>query len=87
MQEEEINTKGFWVFLVLLITVLGTGPFLTIFSLNALFGLQIAYSFSTWVAAWVLAGLLSGRGIFKKLLMLMGLGAIITKISNSFKKD
>ena len=79
----------FWViFLVILaIAVIGLGPFLTIFSLNALFGLQIAYSFSTWVAAWVLAGLLSGRSIFKKILMLMGLGAIITKISNSFKKD
>ena len=79
----------FWaIFLVILaIAVIGLGPFLTIFSLNALFGLQIAYSFSTWVAAWVLAGLLSGRSIFKKILMLMGLGAIITKISNSFKKD
>ena len=79
----------FWViFLVILaIAVIGLGPFLTIFSLNALFGLQIAYSFSTWVAAWVLARLLSGRSIFKKILMLMGLGAIITKISNSFKKD
>lgn len=43
------------VALVLLIIVLVvTGPLITIWSLNTLFGLGIAYTFWTWLAmAWI----------------------------------
>jgi hypothetical protein len=37
------------------------GPFLTIWAINTLFGLAIAYSFKTWLAALILDGLISGR--------------------------
>ena len=84
---EKHNTRLFWVFVMLLLCILGTGPLLTLYSLNTLFGLQLAYNFSTWLAASIFAGLLAGRGVIKKLLILIGLGAVVTKIVDSFKKD
>ena len=48
--------------LVLLIAVILTvGPFLTLFMLNTLFGLSLAYSFKTWFAALLLNVLISAR--------------------------
>lgn len=39
------------VFIVLIaIAIIGLGPILTIASLNTLFGLNIAYTFSTWLS-------------------------------------
>lgn len=38
---------GFILFLVVLVLI---GPFITIWALNTLFGLGIAYTFWTWVA-------------------------------------
>ena len=48
--------------LVLLIAVILTvGPFLTLFMLNTLFGLGLAYSLKTWFAAMLLNVLVSAR--------------------------
>lgn len=42
-------------------------PWIFCWSLNILFGLHIAYTFETWVAAFVLVAILTGSGIkFKK---------------------
>ena len=50
---ELIMSKNTQIFgLVLLVAVILTvGPFLTLFMLNTLFGLSLAYSFKTWFAA------------------------------------
>ena len=46
--------------LILLIVVLITiGPFITIWALNTLFGLGIAFNFFTWAAVVWLTGVLS----------------------------
>ena len=46
-----IKIVGLVVFVVLLIAV---GPFISIWALNTLFGLGIAYNFWTWLAMiWV----------------------------------
>ena len=46
-----IKIVGLVVFVVLLIAV---GPFISIWALNTLFGLGIAYTFWTWLAMiWV----------------------------------
>jgi len=58
-----------WLLVVLIIfavSVIAMLPFATIWSLNIIFGLQIGYSFKTWVAmAWlitVIHGLRYGKG-------------------------
>jgi len=47
-------------FLVLFVLIIIFGPLLAIWSLNALFGLGIAYSLKTWFAALVLMGIVGG---------------------------
>lgn len=59
MNSSDIATAG--VFAVLLVTVIVIGPLLTIWSLNTLFGLGIAYNVKTWFAAFVLSSIASGR--------------------------
>lgn len=45
--------------ILLIILVIVLGPLLIIWSLNTLFGLGIAYTLQTWVAALILGGVLS----------------------------
>lgn len=40
--------------------IVAIGPLLTIWSLNALFGLGIAYSIKNWFATFILASIVSG---------------------------
>ena len=42
------------------------GPLLTIWSLNTLFGLGIAYTFWTWLATVVLSSILGGARVSRK---------------------
>jgi len=50
--------------LVLMITLIILGPIATIWSLNTLFPvLAIPYTFETWVAAVVIAGIIRGDGL------------------------
>jgi hypothetical protein len=46
---------------VLLVVLLAIGPLLTIWSLNTLFGLGIAYTFWTWLAVIFLGMFLNAR--------------------------
>lgn len=41
--------------LLLIVVLIIVGPFLTIWALNTLFGLGIAYTFWTWLATVILA--------------------------------
>ena len=52
----------FWViFLVILaIAVIGLGPFITLWAINSLFQLQIAYTFLNWVATVWLSSVAAG---------------------------
>lgn len=56
-------TKNMEIFgLVLLIVVIvTTGPLLTLFMLNTLFGLGLAYSLKTWFAALLLNVLITAK--------------------------
>lgn len=48
--------------LILLIAVIMTvGPLLTLFMLNTLFGLGLAYSFKTWFAALLMNVLITAK--------------------------
>lgn len=47
---------------VIVLAAVFCGPLLLIWSLNALFGLGIAYTFGTWVAALLLGSLVGARG-------------------------
>ncbi len=50
--------------LVLMIALIILGPIATIWSLNTLFPvLAIPYTFETWVAAVVIAGIIRGDGL------------------------
>jgi hypothetical protein len=50
--------------LVLMIVLIILGPIATIWSLNTLFPvLAIPYTFETWVAAVVIAGIIRGDGL------------------------
>ena len=50
--------------LVLMIALIILGPIATIWSLNTLFPvLAIPYTFETWVAAVVVAGIIRGDGL------------------------
>ncbi len=46
---------------IIILVILGVGPLLTIWSLNTLFALSIAYSFKTWVATALLQALIMAR--------------------------
>lgn len=65
------NKDILWIILVVLlaILVLGIGPFITVWSINALFSTSIAYSFKTWLAmTWVQA--ISFSGIISQLVQI-----------------
>lgn len=49
------------VFVLLIIAIVS--PLLFIWSLNTLFGLQIAFGFFEWLAALLLIGALKGNGV------------------------
>lgn len=54
------------IFIVLLVLALIiVGPLLTIWSLNTLFGLTIAYTLKTWFAAMVLGGIIGSKAASK----------------------
>jgi hypothetical protein len=56
--------KGLALIGVIVLVVIGVvcGPIALIWSLNALFGLGIPFTFKTWLAACVLGGVVSGAG-------------------------
>jgi hypothetical protein len=54
-------------FIFLAIGVIIFGPLATIWSLNTLFNLNIAYNFSTWTASLFITSIFSANGIkYKK---------------------
>jgi len=53
------TTKGI-LLILLIIAIVAIAPILLIWSLNTLFGLTIAYNFSTWFAALVIGGAVRG---------------------------
>lgn len=49
-----LGTFGIFGLIAFILVVLVFGPFVTIWSLNTLFGLGIAYSLKTWLATiWI----------------------------------
>ena len=52
--------------IILLIVLIGVGPILTIMSINALFGLNIAINFWTWLACAWLCMLVNGARVKSK---------------------
>jgi hypothetical protein len=46
---------------IVILVIFGIGPLLTIWSLNTLFALGIAYSFKTWCATVLLQALIMAR--------------------------
>ena len=51
---------------ILLVVLIGVGPILTIMSINALFGLNIAINFWTWLACAWLCMLVNGARVKSK---------------------
>ena len=51
---------------ILLIVLIGVGPILTIMSVNALFGLNIAINFYTWLSVVWLGIVLNGTRVKSK---------------------
>ena len=47
--------------ILLIVVILTTGPLLTLFMLNTLFGLGLAYSLKTWFAALLLNVLITAK--------------------------
>lgn len=50
-------------FIVVVALVVIFGPLCTIWALNTLFTLNIAYSLETWAASFILTSIISGKGI------------------------
>lgn len=50
--------NGIVVFLFVVLLIVG--PLLSIWALNTLFGLGIAYTLKTWAAAFILGGIVMG---------------------------
>lgn len=49
--------------IALVILVIVFGPLCTIWALNTLFALNIAYSFETWLATILLTSIVTGKGV------------------------
>ena len=56
-----MSAFGIIGFIVIIAVLIGVGPLLTIWSINALFGLGIAYTFKTWLGALILGACLFQR--------------------------
>ena len=50
------ETFGIIGFIVIILVLIGAGPLITIWSLNTLFSLNIAYNFATWFSTIWLGG-------------------------------
>lgn len=50
-------------FIVIIALVVVFGPLLSIWALNTLFTLNIAYSLETWASAFILTSIISGKGL------------------------
>jgi hypothetical protein len=64
-----MKNLGAVAFIILAVLVIVFGPLLTIWAINTLFALNIAYTFETWGAAIILTSVITGKGIeasFKK---------------------
>ena len=61
-----MKALGITGLIILLIVLIGVGPILTIMSINALFGLNIAINFWTWLACAWLCMLVNGARIKSK---------------------
>ena len=68
--------------IIILIGVLGVGPMLTIWSMNTLFNLGVAYSIKTWIATYFLVGVFSGKSLWKKIISVGAVGYIINQVKN-----
>lgn len=53
------STLGIVLLLVLIVALVIAGPLLVIWSINTLFGLGIAYTVWTWLAAFILSAAIS----------------------------
>lgn len=49
--------------IALIVVVIIFGPLCTIWALNTLFALNIAYSFETWLATILLTSIVTGKGV------------------------
>ena len=56
-----MKALGITGLVILLVVLIGVGPILTIMSINALFGLNIAINFWTWFSTVWLFGLFATR--------------------------
>ena len=61
-----MKALGITGLVILLIVLIGVGPILTIMSINALFGLNIAINFWTWLACAWLCMLVNGARVKSK---------------------
>ena len=52
--------------IALIVVVIVFGPLCTIWALNTLFALNIAYSLETWASAIILTSIVSGKGLEAK---------------------
>ena len=57
-----MNTSAVVITSILVIVLIIFGPLAIIWALNTLFGLTIAYTFHTWLAALLLSGAVVGNG-------------------------
>ena len=61
-----MKALGITGIIVLLVILIGLGPILTLMSINALFGLNIAINFWTWLACAWLCLLINGARVKSK---------------------
>ena len=58
-----MKNLGAAAIIALVVAVIVFGPLLSIWALNTLFALNIAYSLETWASAFILTSIISGKGI------------------------